>query len=144
MVTVEIPLKFRKWFEKHRELPVRVAITETSGMVAGGRAYRLQRIKSDKIVAYTCVGASVFPCGEITPHCIRRPISDAAKHDLGVLRAVLFDTTYPAPLAYEMKNRDIVHPGECFNKHPSVLIKRTLYSVGDDEAKCAICKETFE
>jgi hypothetical protein len=32
MVTVEIPLKFRKWFEKHRELPVRVAITETSGM----------------------------------------------------------------------------------------------------------------
>lgn len=144
MVTVEIPVKFRKWFEKHRELPVRVEITETSGQVAGGRPYRLQRVKPDKIIAYTYVGESAFSCGEITPHCIRRPVSDAAKHDLGVIRAALFNTPYPAPLAYEMKNRDLVHPGDCFNRHSSVLIKRTLHSVGDEEARCAICKETFE
>ena len=59
-------------------------------------------------------------------------------------RAVLFGTTYPAPLAYEMKNRDLVHPGECFNKHKSVLIRRTLHSVANEEARCAVCKETFE
>lgn len=144
MIDVEVPKRFQKWFAKHRSWPVQAEVSERAGCVKGGKPYHLKRLSPTRVVAYKMVGMSVLPVGEMTPQGLLRPVSDAVRHDLGILRAVLFSTSYPAPMAYEMGNRDLVHPGECFNKHPSVLIRRTLHSVGDDEAKCVICKEAFE
>jgi hypothetical protein len=144
MVTIDVPVKFKKWFEKYRQWPVKVHLTDTTGQVVGGQPYKLWRVSAHKVVAYRQVGQTVLPAGEMTPQGLLRPVSDAAKHDLGAIRAAIFRTSYPAPLAYEMGNRDLVHPGECFNKHVSVLIRRTLYSVGNEEHCCAICKEVFE
>jgi hypothetical protein len=143
-VEISIPDKYAKWFKKHRNFPVRVQVGARSGCVSGGSPYSLHRVSPVHITAYRQVGCSTLAVGEITSQCLLRPISEAARHDLGVIRAAIFKTSYPAPLAYEMGNKDLVHPGSCFNKHASVLIRRTLFSVGDEEAHCVICKETFE
>jgi hypothetical protein len=144
MVDVEIPKRFQKWFTKHRAWPVQAEITGRSGCVKGGKPYHLQHISPTRVIAYKMVGESVLPVGEMTPQGLLRPLSDAVRHDLGVLRAVLFNTSYPAPVAYEMGSRELVHPGECFNRHASVFIRRTLHSVVDEEARCAVCKGPFE
>lgn len=144
MVNVEVPKRFQKWFAKHRSWPVEAEVSERSGCVKGGKPYGLQRLSPSRIIAYKTVGDTAMPVGEITAQGLLRPVSDAVRHDLGVLRAILFATSYPAPMAYEMVNRDLVHPGECFNKHHSVLIRRTLHTISDEEVRCAVCKETFE
>jgi hypothetical protein len=71
-------------------------------------------------------------------------MSEAARHDSSVFRALIFNVAYPAPLAYQMMNRDYVHPGECFNKHKSTLVRRVLFSVSDEEARRRVCGEAFE
>lgn len=144
MVVVNVPVKFQQWFEKHRAWPVRAEVTERRAVVSGGKPYGLARLSPTRISAYRMVGESVLTVGEMTPHGLFRPMSEAARHDLSVFRALIFNVAYPAPIAYQMMNRDYVHPGECFNKHKSTLVRRVLFSVSDEEARCRVCGEAFE
>lgn len=141
---VAIPKKYATWFQKNRQWPVTVTTTPTSAKVSGGKPYRLHHLGHDRVAVYRDFNGEGIPMGEITPQGILRPLSDAARHDLGVIRAAIFGVSYPAPMTYVMGNRDLVHPGPCFNKHHSVLIKKVLHSVSDEEARCSVCKEAFE
>lgn len=144
MVPVDVPAKFERWFKKHRQWPVRAEVTEKSGVVLGGKPYGLARLSATRVAAYRMIGETVLNAGEMTSHGIFRPASEAARHDLSVFRAVIFKTAYPAPLAYQMMSNDYVHPGDCFNKHKSTLVRRVLFTVIDEEARCAVCQEAFE
>jgi hypothetical protein len=144
MVTVDVPAKFKPWFVKHRAWPVQAEITERSAVVLGGKPYGLARLRPARISAYRMIGESVLTVGEMTPHGLLRPMSEAARHDLAVFRTLLFNVSYPAPVAYQMMNHDYVHPGDCFNKHKSTLVRRALFSVIDEESRCCICGEAFE
>jgi len=143
LIPVEVPVRYAKWFRRHRAWPVQVEVGERSVRVLGGQAYGMRKMGA-RHVLYREMGCEVLPMGEISKQGVWRPLSDAARHDLGAIRAALFSVSYPAPLAYEMGNRDLVHPGECFNKHPSGMIRKTHYSVSDEEKRCVICKEPFE
>lgn len=143
-VEVVIPDKYAVWFRKHRTWPVRVRTSRNSAVVEGGQPYRIHAVNKEHLVAYRALADEFIAVGEITKHGLLRPLSDAARHDLGAIRAALFRTNYPAPIAYEMGNRELVHPGACFNKHRSTLIRRTLFTVSNEEARCAVCAEAFE
>jgi hypothetical protein len=144
-VQVEIPVKFAGWFREFRRWPVLAWATASRAQVAGGEPYILHAVNNKAVTAGRCLrSGSILNMGTITPSGIVRPTSEAARHDLGVIRTLLYKATYPAPMAYEMPNRRLVHPGDCFLKHPSALVRRTLYSVRNDEARCDVCEERFE
>jgi hypothetical protein len=143
-VDVAVPKKYSAWFKQNRTWPVKVAITARSATVLGGAPYQIHAVNSERVVAYRPVADSLLAVGEITKRGLLKPLSDSARHDLGAIRAAMFKTSYPAPLAYEMGNRELVHPGDCFNKHASAMIRRTHYIVRDEEARCAVCREAFE
>ena len=143
-VSVDVPKKYALWFEQHRAYPVQVQLTTRNATVIKGPTYQIHAVNSERIAAYKPLNSGMLCVGEVTKFGVIRPLSDAARHDLGIIRSVAFKTSYPAPLAYEMVNKDFVHPGDCFNKHRSVLIRRTHFSMRNDEARCAICKEAFE
>ena len=142
-LAVEVPKKWSKWIKRHRQWPVIVQITETTGRVLGGDPYRLHVVKDEiKAVKETATGPLLI--GTITECGVFRPISDAARHDLGLIRAVIFKKAYPAPVAYEMMNGDFVHPGKCFNDHPSVQVRRVVFTTQQVDDRCNICEESFE
>ena len=144
-IQIDVPAKYRAWFGKHRSLPVTVALTPDTARVEGATdTYRLHTVRPGRVAVLRLLNDQALNLGEIDRHGVHRPLSVTALHDLGAIRAAMFGASYPAPLAYQMDGGDLVHPGRCFEEHPSVMIRKTHYSMKRDEARCAVCEGPFE
>lgn len=143
---VAIPKKMSDWFKANRRWPVRanINLSTLTAQLEGGTAYKIYVVKKDEYCFYRVLpNSTVLELGRVSRNGLSRTVSEAASHDLRVFRTVLFGCKYPGPVAYRMANGDTVHVGTCFDSHPSVIIKKTMFRA-PHEVLCAICKEGFD
>lgn len=128
------------WWRRHGGFPIAIRVEGFLAKV-GKSEYRLTPFKD----GFVCTRPnSTVPLGEIYEYGVRKALTNTFFHELGALRAVIYGKTCPAPLCYEMRNGDLVHPGPCFQKHPSSLIRKTRYNLTEDaDLVCAVCQERF-
>jgi hypothetical protein len=150
VIEVAIDEKHSRWFKQNRRWPVRVLYDDKTVQVEGGSSYKILKTPEGLKLFKFLTETTVLEVGTISKELLIRPISEAARYDLGAIRAALWGVKYPAPLAYRMRGGDLVHPGKCFQKYSGVMVKDTLFYINgddddtDDEAPfCAVCKERF-
>lgn len=133
-----------KWFETNRTLPLRVTVRAGLAEVSGApRPYLLRKQGLEAYAAIQVFDRDAMVMGKIFKHSIYKPVSDAARHDLGAIRAAVFSMSYPAPLAYVLPKHELVHPGECFGRYPGNIVKNVLHSVSGNQ-RCVVCGGAFE
>lgn len=138
--TIEVAPGHRKWWSKNRQYPVQVEVAPNDVIVAGS-AYHLTPHQG----GFLCSRKKVFlAVGEIYEYGVRRALTPDFYQDLSAIRAALWGKSCPAPLCYEMKNLDLVHPGPCFVTHKESVIRRPLYNLQEGaNILCATCHERF-
>lgn len=140
-VTLDIPRQWASWWtDKGVQLPLSVHV-DPRGVRVGASAYNLYPQADGGFIVQRKGGLT--PVGVIYQYGVRQSLSSVFFQELSAIRAVLFGKTYPAVLAYEMRDRTKVHPGPCFDMHPCTTIKKAQYKLGNSEDVCCICKERF-
>jgi len=81
--------------------------------------------------------------GEFDKHTVRRTLNDRLLRKVGVIRSAVYGVSFPAPLAYVLKDYSLVHPGPCFDRHSECITIRAMYNMKDEDARCCVCKESF-
>lgn len=128
------------WWRAERKLPIVVEAQGDRVKVLDSQYFLLPQ--QGGFLA-TRPGGSL-PLGRVLPDGVRDPLGLSFFHELSAARALIFGKTYPAPIAYEMSDRSLVHPGDCFRRHPRAVIYRTKYTLAEStEALCATCGERF-
>lgn len=143
-VEVEVTHKQAKWFEKHAlkepQKPLQVQVNDKTA-VFGGTTFDLRPL-GDDFTAVFKPGRTV-PLGEFSADTIRHTVSDEAAKYVRVLRAAKLDETYNAPVAFELPDGELVHPGACYRRLPYCVVKKHVYVRHEDD-RCAACGEAFE
>lgn len=150
IIDVAIDEKHSRWFKRNRRWPVRVLCTDRTVQVEGGTTYTMLNAPDGVRLFKFMSDTSVIEVGVISKDLLKRPLSEAARYDLGAIRSALWGVKYPAPLAYRMLGGDLVHPGPCFQKYDGIMVRDTLFCINSDERDdddkmvlCAVCKERF-
>lgn len=138
---IEVSTKdHRQWWQRRGRYPIQVTLEGTSASV-GGSAYRL----TPRAQGFACTrpGRAVLT-GEIYEYGVRHALTTSFFHELSAVRSAVFGKSCPSPLCYEMPNGDLVHPGPCFTRHASSVIRRTRYTLTEDaDEVCSVCQERF-
>lgn len=135
-VQVEVPKKFRSWFGARAQLEV--SVSGDVAQILGGPPLRVV----PTLQGYAVLRGQMV-VGEFDKHTVRKTVNDRLLRQMSVLRAAIYGVSFPAPLAYVLRDEALVHPGDCFSKHPDSVTLRALYSVKDEDARCCVCKEPF-
>ena len=141
-LTLPVPHEeLSKWWAEQKRLPLRVALQGTRANVSGSE-YALAPRRDGSFVVSRPGGSLVV--GVINEYGVRESLTTAFFNELSAIRSAVFGKSYPAPLAYEMPGNEFVHPGPCFDEHPSTRIVRTKYQLGEFSSRlCAVCHERF-
>jgi hypothetical protein len=146
MRQVEVVMKAeeREWWREQGVTPtltVEEARVTIPGM--GPVAY----VRNDKQGYYCYRRDPYLLLGEVYAYGVFKAPSPHMHKVLSLVRAALFPTsTYPAPLCYELKNGQLVHPGpQCFGQLRNVQVKTTKYHLSESIIRtCAVCDERFQ
>lgn len=142
-LSCEIAPKHQRWWKKYRPswtFPVQVQLSARQARIAD-TVYELWPLPG----GYACrrPGAGLV-LGEIYPYGVQRSLTPGLFKELSMLRAVLWNKSYPAPICYDLSNGTRVHPGPCLDRHPAPNIVRPCYSLKEEQAyTCCICNERF-
>lgn len=149
-ITVEIPRQFRKWFSSRTKS---VTLSGDLATIHEGPCYRIQPVaaddgdKSEAKRYYAVVRPGGPPAlsviGEFNRHLVRRTLNHRFMCEVNLIRAAVFSSHFPAPMAYVLGDYSLVHPGDCFDQHPDVVTLKALYNVKDEDARCCVCKGPF-
>jgi hypothetical protein len=135
-VEVAVPKKFRTWFSAKDSL----CVTLQGDVVKIMDGPPLRIVPTDH--GYAAMRGKMV-VGEFDQHTVRRTVNDRLLRQMSVLRSAIYGVSFPAPLAYVLRDGSLVHPGPCFSKHAESVTLRALFSVKDEDARCSICKEAF-
>lgn len=135
-VEVVVPKKFRGWFAARDT--VLVSLDGEEAKIMDSRPLRV--VPTDR--GYAVVRGRMV-VGEFDQHTVRHTVNDRLLRQMSVLRTAIYGVSFPAPLAYVLRDGSLVHPGPCFSKHVESVTLRALFSVKDEDARCSICKEAF-
>ncbi len=142
-VDVEVPKKFRAWFPEHKGV-VPVALNGRRAKIGEGSEYVLQPLEGARYaVLRPGVPAGVAVAGVFDRVGVHNTLNNRFLHELNLLRAAVFRVSFPAPLAYVLKDLSLVHPGPCFDQHSEVVTLRAVYSLKEDNARCVVCGRPF-
>ena len=135
------PAQLKEWPEKTpAKLPVRFAGDRVSLRES---TYRLLRL-GDALHAVRPANPGLV-LGEIHPSGVRRALTTAFQRELGAIHAAMYVLAAPAPLAYQLRDGTLVHPGKCFMRAEETLIAQTHFSLDRilEDPVCAVCGERF-
>jgi hypothetical protein len=140
MVEISIPRKQTEWFRKRREFPVAVLVNQQSAIWAG-ETFEFIALEG----GYTAVlkRGATLPWGEFSRDTIRHTLSENAAKDIRVLRAAMTGATYDVPVAFELADGALVHPGACYDHHRLCVVRRH-HRIKDEDLRCHVCNEAFE
>lgn len=142
-VTIEVPRKFRTWFPGH-EGAVPVELNGKRATIRGESEYVLQPLEGLRYAALRPgVPAGLAVAGEFDRVGVHNTLNNRFLHELNLLRTAVFGVSFPAPLAYVLKDLSMVHPGPCFDSHADVITLRAVYSLKEDNERCVICGRPF-
>ncbi len=139
-VQVAVSSKQAKWFKKRRTYPVEVQVNEKTAVYAD-RLFVLRPLHDGFVAVFR--QSATLPLGEFSAETVRHTVSEEAAKDVKVLRAAVLDLAYDAPLALELPDGALVHPGACYRRRPYCVVKKHVH-VPDDETRCAVCGESFQ
>jgi len=140
-ISVRIPRAQAEKF--HGCTAVSVELNKRYATVPSGARYELRRLPDGYAVLRTQASGPLSCVGEFNEHTVRKTLSDKLSADVGLIRAAVYGVSFPAPLAFVMRNKDLVHPGACFDAHPECITLRSLYAIKRNDARCAICDGAF-
>jgi hypothetical protein len=141
VVEVEIPRKFQPWVGGMPK--VLISFLGDRVELPGGVTYRIAKTKSGHSVLRSGVKADMNCIGEFDNNTIRHTLNDKLAKHVALIRSAFHEVPFPAPLAYLMADYSYVHPGDCYQRHPSLTSVKAVYTIKEEDARCAICEESI-
>lgn len=141
--TLDLAPAHQRWWKKNRptwKFPVQVTFDGRFARIADSH-YELVPDKD----GFACRRPrSTVLVGRIYPYGVRQTLTPSLHKELSMLRAALWDKSYPAPICYDLADGTRVHPGPCLEQHTNPHIVRPCYALNEKRAyECAICGERF-
>jgi len=142
VVAVEIPQKFRSWFSDSKTMTV--ALQGEAVAINDQSRYQLRPVATGRFaVIRPGSPPALSVVGEFDKSRVRHTLNNRFAREINLIRAAVYGVNFPAPVAYVLRDYALVHPGECFEKHPEIVTLKALYSLKDEDARCCVCKEPF-
>jgi hypothetical protein len=138
---ISVPRKYRGWFNNKTE--VTVEMNEGCASVNGEPWLQLVPLTGERYAVVKPRAGSAIVVGEFDKYTVRKTLNDRLMRQVGAIRSAVYGVSFPAPLAYVLRDRSLVHPGPCFDGHQERVTLRALYTVKNEEARCCVCQEAF-
>lgn len=141
-VEVYIPAKFRSWFSKAESISVK--LHADTAVVDDKSSYRLHPLADGRYAVLRPDGPPALRVvGEFDAKRVRHTLNNRFSREINVIRSAVYGLSFPAPVAYVLRDHSLVHPGPCFEEHADVVTLKALYTIKKDDARCCVCQEPF-
>ena len=140
-VRISVPRKYRGWFANKTE--VIVEVNKDHASVNGEPWLQIVPMTGERYAVVKHRAGPPLVVGEFDKYTVRKTLNDRLMRQVGAIRSAVYGVSFPAPLAYVLRDHSLVHPGPCFDGHQERITIRALYTVKNEEARCCVCKEAF-
>lgn len=141
-VVIDIPKKFQSWFDNARTMSV--TLFGDTAVVNDRSKYQLRPLAGDRFAAIRPDNPPALRViGEFDRFRVGHTLNNRFSRELNLIRTCVYGVSFPAPLAYVLRDDSLIHPGDCFNNHSEVVTLKALYSLKHADARCCFCGEPF-